>query len=278
MSKSSIQIFEGLNLEGIYFFKAPSRKILSKCLNNKYCQFIVILSGSYKAYPENKKADIVAGPGDIIFWYAGEKRVEENDLSNPTKCFSIYFEWPNPVISLPNCCKDRTLLISRLSEILLEIKGISYMPDLIRPLSNAYLTAIVAEYIRSSQLNKDPLVNEVAKYVEEHMSEPIKLADLAKHVGLEAHHFGRKYKALTGHTPMYDVKHRKIEHAKGMLLLKPYRTLANIAERVGIRDAFRLSRLISRYTGLSAREIRKQHKLVSKFVKKTKKRNHAFSK
>ena len=247
-------------MEGIYFFKAPERKIRSKCCNETECQFIVITAGSYKAFIPQEKKDFTAGPGDVVFWRAGEVRFEENDPYNPTKCFSIYFSWPNPPDSLPHFCYDYNHLISLLAEILLDIKDIVYKPDLIKPLSNAYLTTIAAEYIRLTRLNEDELVNKVAKYVEEHMSEPIRLSDLAKYVGLEVHHFGRKYKALTGRTPMYDVKHRKVEHAKGMLILEPRRTLANIAERVGIKDAFRLSRLIKRYTRLTAREIRKQYK------------------
>ena len=270
--KSSMRELEGLQLNGIYFFKAPVTKIQSKLCNRKECQFIVISGGSYKAFIPGIQKPVLAGPGDVLFWRTGETRIEENDPSNLTKCFSIYFLWPDPPASLPNCCKDYNLLISRLADILLDIKDIVFKPELIRPLSNAYITAMAAEYMRLAQLAEDRIVNNVAKYIEEHMSENIRLKDLAKHIGLEIHHFGRKYKALTGRTPMYDVKHRKVEHAKGMLFLEPRRSLSNIAERVGIRDAFRLSRLINRYTGLSAREIRKQYKTTQKAVKARNKR------
>jgi hypothetical protein len=53
------------------------------------------------------------------------------------------------------------------------------------------------------------------------------------------------------------VWHRKAAYAKHILLLTPSRTLSNVAGFVGVRDASKLSRLLTRHAGASARDIKK---------------------
>ena len=95
------------------------------------------------------------------------------------------------------------------------------------------------------------------------MAESLTLGQLACHVGLEKHHFGRKYKALTGITPMRAVRRRKAEHARRMILSgtllmnDPLLNLRNIAKRVGVRDEHQMSRLLTRYVGGSVRELKR---------------------
>ncbi len=86
------------------------------------------------------------------------------------------------------------------------------------------------------------------------------LAELAEGVHLHQCHLVRQYRRLTGMTPMDFVRRRRIERAIGLLLNNTRSDPRDVARRIGISDTLRLKRLIKRYTGLSVRELRSQHR------------------
>lgn len=123
--------------------------------------------------------------------------------------------------------------------------------------ADAYASAILAEFICRARAMENAMLDRVAKYTEEHIRGPIRLADLARCVGLEKNHFGRKYKQLTGRTPIQDVKRRKAAYAKHILLLTPTRTLRSVGSYIGVQNTSTLSRLFTRYAGASVRDIKR---------------------
>ncbi len=153
--------------------------------------------------------------------------------------------------------RDSDHLIDRLAHRLLAITHGPAGKALPGDAANAYLAAMLVEFIALAQAVADPLLRRVADYTEQNIDRPIRLQELARYVGLEKNHFGRKYKALTGRTPIEDVQRRKAIYAKHMLLETPSRTLANLAGYVGVRNAATLSRLLTRHAGTSARDIKR---------------------
>lgn len=248
----------GLVCKGAHYFHAPSQRVFSRRMEAD-AQLIVILAGTYEAIYEvgTTKKTMRTAAGDIVYWPPGKPRTEANDPTQPTRCISVYFEWPGAPTEPPYAVRDYHRVITHLGNELLAVKNVPAPQGPAHALSDAYLGAMMAEYVRLAQLAQDNIASRVVRYIEEHMSDPVRLTDIARHVGLEVHHFGRKYKALTGVTPMQEVRRRKAQHARGMLMSIASPTLRAIAPRVGIRSESQLSRLLSRYAGTTARELKK---------------------
>ncbi len=249
----------GLNakLLSIHRFTSPAKAVRTRRVDER-AELIVITGGVYRAFQPGQRSReplIEARAGDVVYWPEGCERDEENDPANPTRCVAVYFRWADPMPELPSLVHDNQQLIRMLADTLVAMKDA--MPPPPPALRNGYLVGMLAEYARLSRLLVGHLEREVARYAEEHMSEPIRVGELARHFGLGKHHFGRKYKAQTGRTPMADVRRIKAEHARGMLATDTRFHLKEIAPRIGVRDEHQVSRLIKRCIGEPVRELRK---------------------
>ncbi len=249
----------GLNatLLSIHRFTSPAKAVRSRRADER-AELIVITGGVYRAFHSRRSGCeplVEARVGDVVYWPEGGERDEVNDPADPTRCVSVYFRWADPMPGLPSLVHDNQQLIRMLADTLLTLKDVT--PPCPSEIRNGYLAAMLAEYARLSRLLAGHIEREVARYAEEHMSERIRVGDLARHFGLEKHHFGRKYKAQTGRTPMADVRRIKAEHVRGMLATDTRLHLKEIAPRIGVRDEHQVSRLIKRCIGEPVRELRK---------------------
>jgi AraC-like DNA-binding protein len=255
MSKNDIGGPWVLVLANVHYFRAPGRRILSRTRPPTHT-LVIVLSGGYQATWRSglETLRLSARAGDVVYWPAGKERMEVNATSERLLAISVYFRWFRPLRNLPPMVHDRNRLIRGLGDALLQVKD--WPTPQRHPLAAQYLGAILAEYARLARGPGDDLEGRVARYVEEHMAEPITLDELARHVGVHKHHLGRRYKQLTGRTPKHDVRRIKAEHARGTLRGTPDMPLKDVAARVGIRDPFQLSKLLRRYLGTTARDIR----------------------
>jgi AraC family transcriptional regulator len=73
------------------------------------------------------------------------------------------------------------------------------------------------------------------EYIAEHLADEISLIDLANIAQLSPFHFARAFRRSFGDPPHRYLKHRRIEHAKG-LLENPAASIAVIAQAVGFAD------------------------------------------
>ncbi len=241
------------------FFTGPAQRVLSRIRRLTVAQLIVVTGGVYSTtiHTEHGVQKIRAQAGDVVFWPDGQERTDESESGRPLRCFSIYLRWSHPPPNLPFVVRDVNHVLDLLANRLIATAHDPADKARLGPSLDAYLAAMLAEYLALARTAADDLLAKVTQYTEEHIHQPIRLEELARHIGLEKHHFGRKYKQLTGRTPIQDVWRRKAAYAKHILLLTPSRTLRNVAGFVGVRDASKLSRLITRYTGTTARDIKK---------------------
>jgi AraC-like DNA-binding protein len=249
----------GARLLHLGFFTGPATQIISRSRRTDECQLIVVTGGVFIATVDTPRGrqHIRAQAGDVVFWPTHSEDTEESEQGKPLRCISIFLRWPHPPPDLPFRVRDAEHLLDRLAHRLLAITHDPAGKSILADAANAYLAALLAEFVRLAQAVADPLLARVAEFTEQNIHRPIRLEELARLVELEKNHFGRKYKALTGRTPIEDVQRRKAIYAKHMLLETPSRTLANLAKYVGIRDAATLSRLLTRYTGTTARDIKR---------------------
>lgn len=75
-------------------------------------------------------------------------------------------------------------------------------------------------------------VNEVIKYIQQHLHDPLPLARLAKHVAYSPYHFTRIFKQRTGLSPLYYVASLRLQKAKE-LLLNTNLSIRDIALEIG---------------------------------------------
>jgi len=240
-----------------HFFEAKTPREQAPTLRNENMdELIVMLGGIYRAWQSasDKKSQIEAHAGDVVYWPKKQSRVEASDPRDPMRCIAIYFTWTRPTIRNRVLVHDNDGLIRILANRLLNLRT-APLP-IPASASGQYVAAITAElfYLLSSHI--DSLVGHVAQYVETHMSEPFNLTALAAEVGLQRHHFGRRFKALTGITPMEYVRRRKADHALNSFLADPGHRGNEIAAAVGVRNTHQLRRLLKTYYGLSVRDIR----------------------
>jgi AraC-like DNA-binding protein/mannose-6-phosphate isomerase-like protein (cupin superfamily) len=117
------------------------------------------------------------------------------------------------------------------------------------------LRLIVSECRRLTLDDSGALEKRIRAYSLEHVSEPITLAELALHVGMGRFHLCRKYRELTGETPMHAVRTVRLERARD-LIRSTTLPLRGIAKRVGLRSEQHLSRLLNLHFGMGVKELR----------------------
>ncbi len=207
--------------------------------------------------PWGKQIHIRAQAGDVVLWPTGACETDESEPGRPLRCIQIFLQWPHRPAWLPIMVHDADHLLDLLAQRLLMLSHNSTRTTTWHHEANAYLAAMAAEFIDLARRYSTDLVAQVMRYTEENMDRHIGLADLARHVGLAKPHFGRKYRQLTGRTPMQDVLRQKAALAKHILLGVPDTNLRYVAQRVGLPDGTKVSRLLKQYAGVSARELKK---------------------
>jgi AraC-like DNA-binding protein len=221
-------------------------------------EIIVMLGGVYRSRQlgDTPQAPVEARAGDVIYWPAGADRVEESDPRDPMHCIAIYLVWSHPPILQPALVHDNEGVIRILANRLLALRTLPL--PLPTTVPNHFAAAITAELLYLLSRRVDTLLGRVARYVETHMSRPFTLAELAREVGLQRHHLGRRFKSLTGLTPMEYVRRRKADHALNSFLADANQSATEIAAAVGVKDTYQLRRLLKRCYGLTVREIRRK--------------------
>jgi AraC family transcriptional regulator len=86
-------------------------------------------------------------------------------------------------------------------------------------------------------------------YVEEHLDEPVSLADIATASGLTSMHFAAQFRVATGSRPHEYVMRRRIERAQQLLIAQSV-SLVDVALSVGFQNQSHFSTVFKRFVGL----------------------------
>lgn len=93
-------------------------------------------------------------------------------------------------------------------------------------------------------------------YMNEHLHGQMDLESLAAHSKLSKYHFSKRFKALTGHSPIQFFINLKMQHAC-YLLDASTQSVKQVAAALGYDDAYYFSRLFKKVIGLSPDQYRK---------------------
>jgi|GEM_PF-1153766 len=248
--------FVDAKLLSVHLFKGPmARVVSSRSVGDE--ELMIMLGGQYRARlvnAEGSNALVEARAGDVVYWPIGVARLEESVPGKPMRCIAAYLRWNNTPFRSPVLVRDRERVITILAQRLLTLR---HLPVNVPPaVPNGYLAAMLAEVMRDTLSEADMFVGRVARYVDMRLEEPFSLKELAHDIGLDRHHFGRRFKKATGLTPMEYVRRRRADHALNSFLADSRRTPKEVARKVGVRDAYQLRRLLKRYYGISYRDIK----------------------
>ncbi|HKJ86433.1 MAG TPA: response regulator [Spirochaetia bacterium] len=122
----------------------------------------------------------------------------------------------------------------------------------------SYAEAAV-EYLRSIHSDtRNQIVRDIEFYVDQHLTDRLRVKDLAKRLGLHPYYLGRLFKEQTGITITDYVHSARVEAAKRMLVNRQA-TLSDVAAWVGYHDAEYFSRKFKEIVGVSPRAYRERN-------------------
>lgn len=196
-------------------------------------------------------SEIIAKPGDLLFYQSGLVHEETSLANDPVHTLFLSFRGQSKTLDLPLHMEDVAGRVRQMAmwlhRDLREGKHVKNCDPLLR--------AIIEELRGLSSRPPDPWVQSLRAYMREHMAQELSLDVLAKRVGMSRFSFVRKYKKLSGKTPMTDLRLLRLNEAQ-QIILSSNRPLKDVAIAVGLGDEYQLSKLFRRYFGLPPREFR----------------------
>jgi len=109
---------------------------------------------------------------------------------------------------------------------------------------------------------KDAVVAKALQFIQDHISELIKVEDLLKHVFVSRTLLERKFRAELDRTPLVEIRRQRVRRAR-QLLSDTNLSISEIAEASGFSSDIRLSTVFKEITGRSPSSFRKEVKAPS---------------
>ncbi len=212
-------------------------------------ELIVIKSGSMVLKTRHGKC--VANSGDVLFYEAGLVHEEISIPSDPVHTRFLSFDAEQLLPQLP-------LLMNDPEGRLIELLGWMVRDQQQgRPLEDCYalLHTIINELLWARTKPTDAWLENVREHLRSHFASKLTLDQVARHAGMSRFAFVRKFKSVSGLTPMDDLRQTRLREARHLLLSSDLPIKA-IADRVGIGDEYQLSKMFRRQFGVSPSHMR----------------------
>ncbi|MEI7880664.1 MAG: AraC family transcriptional regulator [bacterium] len=198
-------------------------------------------------------------PAGTVFSYGCDDRLDQHWVHFSATLFdgTPLFDLVDPEREVtPDNVKQTALWFRRLEALIhtrspgdeLEKTGILFL--LLAP----FLASVKPEMIvarRKARLR----FRETLDYIDAHLSEPLRIRDLAQAAHLERTYFSRVFRQCLGIKPVEYIMRRRVERAK-TCLWGSEDPLRAIAESLGFTDAFHFSKCFKRLTGMTPKDFR----------------------
>lgn len=107
---------------------------------------------------------------------------------------------------------------------------------------------------------EDNVIEPSINFMQKHLSEMLRLSDIAESVNISVPHYSFLFREKTGFAPMEYFIHLKVQKACQYLLFTDLR-IKEIAEQLGVEDPYYFSRMFSRLMGVSPKQYRAERHL-----------------
>lgn len=101
-------------------------------------------------------------------------------------------------------------------------------------------------------------IHPVLQYMREHITDPIRLEELARQCNVSAAHFCRMFRQITGTPPLQYLANLRL-HQAASLLKRTDRTVSQIAEDVGFDDVGYMSRCFKKQFGMTPTQLKREN-------------------
>ncbi len=212
-------------------------------------ELIAIKSG--RMLIKTRHGELVARAGDVLFYEAGLVHEEISVPDNPVSTLFLSFASDQILPILPLHMQDTEGRV-------LELFGWMHR-DLLggRPAEDSImlLDTIIRELQWTLARPSDPWLKRVRDQMRARYADKLSLADIARHAGMSRFAFVRKFKRMTGSTPMEELRKIRLQAARNLILSRDLPMKA-IAANVGIGDEYQLSKQFRRHFGVSPSQLR----------------------
>ncbi|MCX6971050.1 MAG: AraC family transcriptional regulator [Verrucomicrobia bacterium] len=212
-------------------------------------ELIAIKSGSMRLNTEY--GAVLAQAGDVLFYEAGLIHEEISVPQDPVNTLFLSFSSDQILPALPLRLQDPERRVLELLGWMLRDQHEG------RPTSDCLklLDAILQELQWILSRPSDAWLARVRDNMKTRYADKLSLADVSRHAGMSRFAFVRKFKRLTGNTPMEELRRIRL-HAARNLILSSDLPMKAIAASVGIGDEYQLSKQFRREFGVSPSRIR----------------------
>ncbi len=222
-------------------------------LHRDFHELIVVEEGRFQV---RIRGQTLSGePGDMFLYPAGVPHEEKTDASRPAGLLFLGFDWDLDTSRVPLQATDTEGRARVLMEWLYAGRGASRGST--AAVRDAIFRAVLALYLDGCVSKDDALVAKMRSFVRERIARPVSLDDLARRAGMSKYHFLRRYKELSGRTPMEDVRALRVEYAREMILTTDL-PLKAIAPLAGISSEYALSKMFKRVLGSTPGALRRR--------------------
>ena len=194
---------------------------------------------------------LVAKAGDILFYHSGFVHEEKSDSKRPFRSLFFSFAMKDSLSWLPVLTHDTDGRVLQLMKWITEDERERRPADM----RGIFLEAMLGELRRLCHSPANPWLKDVLAFIHENLAHPLTLDDLADQGNMSKFAFVRKFKRLSGRTPMEEVRLIRLNQARTLLLTTNLPVKA-IAPAVGIGDESQLSKLFRLHFKLSPRDLR----------------------
>lgn len=209
-------------------------------------------------------------PRQFYLLAPGKKHAFWNDQAEKLITFEVKFEFSDSNFTaemaiLPECLNaGDTPVLSVLSNIRREFNG--------KRADSSELIALQMQEVflylqRCANASGQKTVHgdsedlaEVIEYLEKNPDSGLSLQELAQIACLEKTYFLKKFKRITGLTPMIYLRNQKLKKAKDLLIYSDM-NITQVSEALGFQSVHYFSRLFSKETGVSPSQYKKAHSI-----------------
>lgn len=140
------------------------------------------------------------------------------------------------------------MMLARSSGVSNELKRTAALFQILAVLIEDYMSAHPAEH--DEERSNRPYLDKALAYMDEHLSENIKINDIAAYIGIDRSYLTAIFRNILSLSPKEYLVHYRVNRAC-MLLRDPERKISEIARAVGYDDALAFSRIFKKCKGVS---------------------------
>jgi AraC-like DNA-binding protein len=234
----------------IAHYNGPEAEIRSRGTTG-FDRLLIITQGSF--FIEVDGVTRCAREGDAVFTTSDTEFTEWNAEAPPFRCYAVAFHWPERPVDIPLILHDSYGQLQVSARRLVTMQ--ESFSTTIQTIRDYCLHGLLAELMSLAEIREDVSVERIRQYVLQNLKSKIRLDDLATVSGMSRYHFAHAYKALTGRSPMFDVRMMRMQAARNLVINSDL-PLKAIADDVGMANAPHLATLFHRTYDMTISQMR----------------------